>query len=104
MGKARHYSHYQIRIILGALFAAVVADGVITEFLVLNGLAREGNPLLQVWVGRDAFLLLKVLGGLLAALCLWSIYKRHPRLAVGFSSLLLSAYTFIIVWNLSLLW
>ena len=37
---------YQIRILLGSLVAAVVADGVITKFLVLNGFASEGNPFL----------------------------------------------------------
>ena len=95
---------YRIRILLGSLLAAMVADGVITKFLVLNGLADEGNPFLRFWVGEDVFLTIKLLGGLLAALYLWSIYKRHPKLSIYCSSLFLTAYTCIIFWNLLILW
>jgi len=95
---------YRIRILLGSLFAAIVADGVITKFLVINGFASEGNPFLHFWVGEDVFLTIKLLGGLLAALYLWSIYKRHPKLSIGCSSLFLTAYTFIIFWNLLIFW
>jgi hypothetical protein len=94
---------YQIRILLATLVAAVVADGVITKFLVLNGLAVEVNPFLQFWVGEDAFLTLKLFGGLLASLYLWSIYRRHPKLSICCSSSFLAAYTFIIFWNLHIL-
>ena len=95
---------YRIRILLGSLLAAIVADGVITKFLVRNGFAYEGNPFLYFWVGHDAFLTIKFLGGLLAALYLWSIYKRHNMLSICCSSLFLAAYTFIIFWNLLILW
>ncbi len=95
---------YQIRILLGSLLAAVVADGVITKYLVLNGFADEGNPFLHFWVGEDVFLTIKLLGGLLATLYLWSIYRRHPKLSIGCSSLFLAAYTCIIFWNLLILW
>ena len=95
---------YRIRIILGSLIAAVVADGVITQYLVFNGFASEGNPFLHFWVDEDTFLILKLLGGLLAALYLWNIYRRHPTLAIVCSSLCLAAYTFVIFWNLRILW
>ncbi len=95
---------YQIRLILGSLLAAIVADGVITEFLVLNGFAYEGNPFLQFWVGKDVFLTIKLLGGLLAILYLWNIYRRNTKLAICCSSLFLTAYTFIIYSNLLILW
>jgi len=95
---------YQIRILLGSLVAAIVADGVITKFLVHNGFAVEGNPFLHFWVGEDVFLTIKLLGGLLAALYLWGVYKRHPRLSIWCSSSFLTAYTFIIFWNLLILW
>ena len=91
---------YQIRILLGALLATIVADGVITEFLVHNGLAREGNPCLYLWVDSDAFLVLKLLGGILAILYLWDIYRRKTNLSLTFSSLFLTGYTFIIFWNI----
>ena len=106
MGILRTYfaGSYQIRILLGSLLAAIVADGVITKYLVLNGFADEGNPFLHFWVGKDVFLTIKLLGGLLAALYLWSIYRRHPKLSIGFSSFFLTVYTFIIFWNVLILW
>ena len=94
---------YRIRILLGSLFAAVVADGVITNFLVHNGFAYEGNPFLEYWVVENKFLSLKILGGLLAALYLWSIYRHHPKLSICFSSTFLIGYTFIVFWNLHIL-
>ncbi len=106
MGILRTYfaGSYQIRILLGSLLAAVVADGVITKYLVLNGFADEGNPFLRFWVGEDVFLTIKLLGGLLATLYLWSIYRRHPKLSIGFSSFFLTVYTFIVFWNVLILW
>ncbi len=95
---------YRIRILLGSQFAAIVADGVITRFLVHNSLASEGNPFLSSWVGDDMFLTLKLLGGFLAAVCLWFIYKRYPKLTIYCSSFFLVAYTFIIFWNLHILY
>lgn len=96
-------SSYKIRMLTGSLFAAIVADGIITRFLVHNGFAREGNPLLIYWVVEDKFLSIKILGGLLVALYLWSIYRRHSRLSICFSSIFLTGYIFIISWNLSIL-
>lgn len=94
---------YRIRLLLGSLLATIVADGVITRFLVLNGFADEGNPFLRFWVEQDVFLIIKLLGGLLAVLYLWSIYKRQPKLSIYCSSLFLTAYIFIIFWNLLIL-
>lgn len=94
---------YRIRLILGALFAAVVADGLITRFLIHNGLAREANPFLVYWVRGDELLILKLVGGFLAVLYLFFIYRRHPTLAMVTSTFFLAAYTIIIFWNLLLL-
>ena len=96
-------NNYRIRILLTSLVAAVVADGVITKYLVSKGLANEGNPFLYFWVGEDSFLTIKFLGGLLAALYLWNIYRRRPKLAIGTSSLFLTGYTLIVFWNLLIL-
>ena len=92
--------NYQIRIIIGSLFAAVVADGIITKFLIDGNFAKEGNPFLTYWVADDRFLLIKILGGLLVALYLWNINRRHPRLSVWLTSIFLTGYLFIIIWNL----
>jgi H+/Cl- antiporter ClcA len=102
----KHYfsaGSYQIRILVGTLFAAIVADGVITRYLVHNGLAREGNPFMEYWVTEDKLLTLKICGGLLAVLYLWSVYRRHPRLSIIFTSILLTGYIFIVGWNLHIL-
>ena len=95
--------NYRIRILLGTLLSTIIADGIITKFLVLNGFAFEGNPLLRFWVGEDAFLTIKITGGLLAALYLWSIYQRHPKLSIICSSVFLAGYTFIVFWNVHIL-
>ena len=91
---------YKIRILLASLVCAVVADGIITNYLVSTGRAFEGNPFLQFWVGHDDFLTIKFLGGLLASLYLWSMFRRNSDLSIGLSSLCLIAYTFILFWNL----
>jgi hypothetical protein len=96
-------SNYTIRILIGSLFAAIVADGVITRFLVHNGLAKEGNPFLEYWVVEDKLLSIKVFGGILAAIALWSIYLKRPRLSIVFTSIFLAGYVFIITWNLLIL-
>lgn len=96
-------SNYKIRIIIGSLFAAVVADGIITKFLIDGSFAEEGNPFLKYWVVDDKFLLIKILGGLLGALYLWNINRRHPQVSIWLSSLLLAGYVFIIIWNLLVL-
>ena len=99
--KLKYYfaGSYRIRILLGSLFAAIVADGVITRFLVHNGFAREGNPFLEYWVLEDKFLSIKILGGLLAILYLWSVHRRHPKLSICSTSIFLTGYILIICWN-----
>src|SRR3990172_7933797 len=86
---------YHIRILIGSLFAAVVADGIITKYLVSQGLATEGNPFLGDWVHNNGFYTLKIFGALLACFYLWSIGKRHPNLTIVFTSLLLAGYAYI---------
>jgi hypothetical protein len=92
-------SNYQIRILLGSLFAAIVADGVITRHLVHAGLAREGNPFLQYWVVEDKLLSIKILGGFLAVFALWNIYRRKPIVSYIISTVFLLCYIAIICWN-----
>jgi hypothetical protein len=94
---------YSIRILLGALVATIVADGIITQYLIAMGFAHEGNPFLHFWIQEDTFLIVKLLGGLLAAIYLWNIYRRHSKLAIVCSSMFLTLYTFIIFWNLRIL-
>jgi O-antigen ligase len=92
---------YRLRLFLYTLIGLVVADGLITEFLVKSRFASEGNPFLEQWVGGNYFLVLKAAGAILAALVLWNIGKRSPKLAAVATLCFLIIYTAIIFWNLS---
>ena len=94
--------HYPINILLGLLVALVIADGVISNFLIAHGFAREGNPLLQNWVNKEGFMVIKVAGALLAALALWDIYKRNPRLSFISTTCFVAVYSLIVGWNLAI--
>lgn len=91
-----------MRYLLGLLVILVVADGLLTRFLVDGGLAREGNPLLQSFVGENGFIILKAVGALLCALILWDIYRRYPKLALISTLCFVVFYSGILVWNSSM--
>lgn len=86
--------------LLGVLFALVVADGVITQYLVMNNLGIEGNPFLTAWVHKDRFLYIKILGAIFSAIILWDIYKRWSKLAISASIVFVVIYTGIVYWNI----
>jgi hypothetical protein len=85
---------------LYSLFGLIVADGLITQFLVTNGHASEANPFLQAWVGQELFLAIKVSGAFLATLFLWFRYNKKPRLIYTVTATFLTFYTTIVFWNL----
>ncbi len=89
-----------MRYILGTLIALVVADGLISNFLIRQGLAWEGNPFLEALVGGGAFLVIKILGALFCALVLWDIHRQWPRLGLISSLCFVCLYTGIVFWNL----
>jgi len=91
---------YRIRLLLGTLIALVVSDGLVSKFLVTQRFAREGNPLLQIWVGQDIFLVIKLVGAFLAALVLWDIHKHNPKLSLISTSCFVISYTIIVFWSL----
>lgn len=91
-----------MKYLLGLLIIFEIADGVLTHFLVTSGLGREGNPFLLPLVGESGFLILKVVGVLLAALILWDIYKRFPKVALISTACFVVFYGIIVLWNLSL--
>ena len=90
-----------MRLLLGALATLIISDGLITNFLVINRLATEVNPLLTMWAGKEAFLFIKVIGAFLAAFLLLCIHQRHSKLAFRTTLLFVLSYTVIIFWNLS---
>lgn len=92
-----------IKYVLCALILLEIADGVLTNVLIKKDIAREGNPILMSVAGNTGFLVIKILGVLLAVLILWDIRRRHPRLAFLTASIFLATYCGIVVWNLRLL-
>lgn len=97
MEKARHRN---LIMLWGCLFSLVVADGIITQFLINQGLAWELNPFLVDLVGKSGFLALKSVGAGLAILILMNVSSRHYRLALGFTCFFVSMYTIIVYWNI----
>jgi len=81
----------------------VVADGVLTNILIVEKIAHEANPFLVDIAGESHLIILKVAGVFLAGIILWDIFRRNPRLALWVSSVFLLAYIGIVVWNLFLL-
>jgi len=92
---------HKMRLALYTLFGLIVADGLLTNFLVNNGHGLEVNPFLKAWVGQDIFLAIKVSGAFLATLILWIKYNWKPKLVYGITTVFLALYTGIIFWNLS---
>ena len=88
------------RLMLYTLFALIVADGLITKFLVAGGHGLELNPFLHAWVGDDLFLAIKVSGAFLATLYLWFKRTKKPRLIFSITLVFLLFYTTVLFWNL----
>ena len=91
-----------MKYLIGLLILFVTADGLLTNFLIKAGLAREGNPFLQPIVGDAGFIVLKVVGVLICAVILWDIYRRFRKLALVSTSFFVISYALIVLWNLSL--
>ena len=89
-----------MRLMLYTLFGLIVADGLITRFLVVNGQGLEGNPFLQAWACDDLFLAIKISGAFLITLFLWIKYNALPRLIYGITIVFLAFYTCVVFWNL----
>ena len=92
--------NYTMRLMLYTLFGLVVADGLITEFLVTDGYGLEVNPFLRAWVGQELFLAIKVSGAFLVTLLLWIQYNVRPRAVYIITVVFLAFYTTIVFWNL----
>lgn len=89
-----------MRLTLYTLFGLIVADGLLTKFLVTNGHALELNPFLQAWVGQELFLAMKVSGAFLVTSLLWIKYNTKPKLIYTTTAVFLAFYTSIVFWNL----
>lgn len=87
--------------LLALLVSLVLADGLITETLVGNGLGRESNLLLRGLLDNGNFMVFKIVGALACAVILWDVHRRHPRLASVSTLLFIALYTGIVYWNIS---
>ena len=90
----------RIEYLLGTLLSLVVADGLISQFLIRSGIGQEGNPFLKVLVAEGNFLIVKMCGAIICVLILWNMAKRLPRLVFIVSSCLVALYTALLFWNI----
>jgi hypothetical protein len=74
-------------------------DGLITQVLVNNGIAKEGNPFMRLLVEQGGFLALKILGALLCIAVLWVLYKYAPKFSLVAASSLAVFYAVVLSWN-----
>ena len=91
----------RIEYLLGTLLSLVVADGLISQFLIKNGLGQEGNPFLKVLVTENNFLIIKMCAAIICVLILWNIARRLPRLIFIFSACVVGLYTALVFWNIA---
>jgi hypothetical protein len=91
----------RIEYLLGTLLGLVVADGLISQFLIKSGMGQEGNPFIRAVVTENHFLVVKMCAAILIVLILWNIARRSPRLIFIFSACVVGIYTAILFWNLS---
>jgi hypothetical protein len=98
--KSLHIENRTVRYVLCVLFGIIVADGLISQFLVTGGYGSEGNPLLMSWVGGQSFLVIKIAGAFLVTLFLWLKYNARPKLVYTVAVVALGFYTAIVYWNL----
>ncbi|MBN2076198.1 MAG: hypothetical protein JW762_11670 [Dehalococcoidales bacterium] len=89
-----------LQLLWGALFALILADGLITEFAVTNDVGYEANPLLANMLGSHKFFLFKLLGAILVILFLRNISKKHYRVGLISSYIAVILYMIVVFWNL----
>lgn len=98
--KSLHIESRTVRYTLCVLFGIIVADGVISQFLVTGGYGSEGNPFLMSLVGGESFLAIKIAAAFLVTLFLWVKYNTSPRLVNKVAVVALGFYTALVYWNL----
>ena len=86
--------------VLMLLAGLMLADGLITEYLVNFGITSEGNPFMRGALAGSYFMPVKIIGAWLSALILASIYQHNPKLAAGVAWVFVGIYTVTIYWNI----
>jgi hypothetical protein len=93
----------RFRYVLLLLVGLVLADGLITQFLITSGIAREGNTFLRGLLATGDFMPIKIAGALLSALLLVRINRHQPKMAIVTSWCFIAIYTGIVYWNITVL-
>lgn len=91
----------RVEYLLGTLLSLVVADGIISQFLIKSGVGQEGNPFLKTLVAEGNFLIIKMCGAIFCVIILWNMAKRLPKLVFVVSVSLVAIYTAILFWNIA---
>jgi hypothetical protein len=89
--------------LLIVLVSFVILDGLLTQYLVPTGAAKEANTFLAPMIGKTSFLVVKIVGAFLCAFILWDVHRRHPKLATVAAWIAVVGYGLIVVWNTSLI-
>jgi len=87
-------------VLLGGL---QIADGLLTQLLVGNGVVSEGNPLVEPLVLGGNFLFLKVAGAIFSVVVIHFIYRVFPRLALTAATGMVAFYGAVAFWNILVL-
>jgi hypothetical protein len=75
-----------------------LTDAVMTQILVGNGLAREGNPLMRELVGSGQFILFKLGVIIISCIVLWQLYKIFPRVT-KIAALTIICFYCVVLWS-----
>jgi hypothetical protein len=88
--------------LLIAMVTFIIMDGVLTQYLVPNGLVHEANPFIEPLVGHTSFMILKIVGAFLCAVILWDVHRRFPKVGLIASWIAMIGCGAIVLWNASL--
>ena len=97
ISQRRRFTHLAVVLVL-----LVIADGLVSRYLTLQGLGSEANPFLRRLNG-DEFLLVKVFGALVVGALSLDFYRRRPRMALLSTASFVVIYTAIVYWNVCVL-
>ena len=88
-----------LKLLWGALFALIMADGIITEVSIDNSVGYEANPFLADMLGSTSFFLFKLLGAVAVILFLRNVSQKHYRVGLAGSCIAVLLYVVVVFWN-----
>lgn len=91
----------RIYYLLASIVILEVMDALTTYFLLHSGRGTEGNPILGVLPGDAKFVAVKAIAGVLCSLLLYDVYKKHHRIGLISTSLVVFGLLSIVLWNVA---